>query len=81
MTDVSGPGPPQIINATCTTDHTLSLQWKHPVIFNNSIDFYSIFYRHEDSFDNFKEITVNTTNDYIEQVYYFNQLYWSIFIL
>uniref|UniRef100_A0A1B6DHC8 Uncharacterized protein n=1 Tax=Clastoptera arizonana TaxID=38151 RepID=A0A1B6DHC8_9HEMI len=72
MTDVSGPGPPNILNISCTTGRSLYLQWDHPLVFNKSIDFYIISYRIENSFDDFKEILINVSNDAIEQLYIHN---------
>lgn len=47
-TDVDGPGPPIIINATCvpgtgTRGTSIFLQWAPPEHFNKSIDEYYVF--------------------------------------
>lgn len=46
FTDVDGPGPPTIINATCvpgTSGTSIFLQWAPPEHFNKSIDEYNVF--------------------------------------
>lgn len=50
QTDVSGPGPPHILNATCIAPYTLAIFWQHPPSFNRTVDKYIIAYREEDSY-------------------------------
>lgn len=57
QTDVSGPGPPRILNATCEAPFTLAIYWHQPPLFNKTIDSYIIAYREENSFI-FSNITV-----------------------
>lgn len=60
QTDVSGPGPPRIVNATCEAPFTLAIYWHQPPLFNKTIDSYVIAYREENSFV-FSNITVKPT--------------------
>lgn len=50
QTDVNGPGPPHIVNASCITPSTLAIYWEHPFAFNRTVDYYIIEYREEESF-------------------------------
>lgn len=50
QTDVSGPGPPHILNATCIAPYTLAIFWQHPPSFNRTVDKYIIAYREGDSY-------------------------------
>ncbi|KAG8291224.1 positive regulation of Schwann cell migration [Homalodisca vitripennis] len=61
QTDVSGPGPPHILNATCVSPSTLAIYWTHPPSFNRTIDTYIIAYREEHSYA-FSNITVKPCN-------------------
>ncbi|KAF5300368.1 hypothetical protein FQR65_LT00989 [Abscondita terminalis] len=42
-TDIGGPSPPHILNLTCQAQDAIYLQWKRPLEFSNSIDFYYIY--------------------------------------
>lgn len=59
-TDIAGPTAPQIINLTCHSQDAIYLQWKRPMTFYNSIDFYVINYK-ENSYNNYQQIQLNTT--------------------
>ncbi|XP_014259978.1 tyrosine-protein phosphatase 99A [Cimex lectularius] len=59
-TDVSGPGPPRITNATCITPNSLYVQWQRPIEFFNKIDAYYVTYRIDNSPDS-EEIIIDTT--------------------
>lgn len=51
FTDVEGPGPPFIINATCvpgTNGTSIFVQWTAPILFYKSVDEYNIYIRGSD---------------------------------
>ncbi|XP_075218273.1 protein tyrosine phosphatase 99A isoform X2 [Lycorma delicatula] len=64
-TDVSGPGPPRIMNVTCIEYNTLFVQWERPSVFYNNIDVYYILYRSEDSF-RFQRKEFSASNNKLE---------------
>jgi receptor-type tyrosine-protein phosphatase gamma len=61
-TDIAGPSSPQIINLTCHSQDAILLEWKRPVTYHSSIDFYVINYK-ESSFSNYQQIQLNTSGD------------------
>lgn len=64
LTDVDGPGPPIIMNATCvpgTSGTSIFLQWAQPEHFNKSVDEYFISLKKEP--DYFKKFKVLLSKD------------------
>lgn len=62
-TDVEGPGPPFIINATCvpgTNGTSIFLQWNAPTYYYKSVDEYNIYIKGSDSF---QKINVSSQNN------------------
>lgn len=52
-TDIDGPGPPIIINATCvpgTNGTSIFLQWTKPQLFYKSVDEYIIYVSYDTDF-------------------------------
>ncbi|KAG5670578.1 hypothetical protein PVAND_000830 [Polypedilum vanderplanki] len=59
-TDIAGPSAPQIINLTCHSQDAIFLEWKRPVTYHNSIDFYVINYK-DSSYGSYQQIQLNTS--------------------
>lgn len=59
-TDISGPSPPIVTNLTCLSMDQLSISWKRPVEYYNTIDFYMITYRNL-AYHEFHDKIINTT--------------------
>lgn len=65
-TDVDGPGPPIITNATCvpgTNGTSIFLQWTTPQLFNKSVDEYIIYV--SDTSDIVKNFNISLPKDSI----------------
>lgn len=63
-TDVAGPGPPLILNASCVDYSTLVIRWQRPTLFNKTIDCYYILYRQQDMYD-FEEVMLPSSALYL----------------
>ncbi|CAL4083881.1 unnamed protein product [Meganyctiphanes norvegica] len=59
-TDISAPSAPQIVNFTCQTDSSLFLQWLTPQKVYDKVDLYYIYFRPQDSGEEFEEIIVDS---------------------
>ncbi|XP_066996985.2 tyrosine-protein phosphatase 99A isoform X2 [Anabrus simplex] len=66
-TDIRGPSAPHIVNLTCQSNDTLFLQWQRPAEFYNSIDYYFITYRNENSGENV-ELEIETSKEHLESM-------------
>ncbi|KAK7794416.1 hypothetical protein R5R35_010393 [Gryllus longicercus] len=64
-TDIMGPSAPRIVNLTCQSNDTLLLQWQRPAEFYNSIDFYFITYRIENT-EEIEELSIETSKEHLE---------------
>lgn len=59
-TDISGPSPPIVTNLTCLEMYSLSISWRRPLEYYNTIDFYMITYRNL-AYNDFQDKVINTT--------------------
>lgn len=73
VTDVAGPGPPLIVNASCVDYSTLVVRWQRPTLFNNTIDYYYILYRLQDAYD-FEEISIPSSERYLDVTFKIEKL-------
>ena len=44
-TDVDQPSPPQLLNATCFGTGSIYIEWRRPVRFDKSVDYYKLYHK------------------------------------
>ncbi|XP_043193040.1 tyrosine-protein phosphatase 99A-like [Amphibalanus amphitrite] len=60
VTDVGGPGAPEVTNASCQADTSVYLQWRRPAVVHGSIDMYRVMYRSERQTE-YHNVTIDTS--------------------
>ncbi|KAH8419235.1 hypothetical protein KR222_011240, partial [Zaprionus bogoriensis] len=64
-TDVGGPSAPAIVNLTCHSQESITIRWKRPYEFYNSIDFYVVKTRLAGQ-DSHRDIRINASAKELE---------------
>ncbi|XP_034489100.1 tyrosine-protein phosphatase 99A isoform X2 [Drosophila innubila] len=64
-TDVGGPSAPAIVNLTCHSQESITIRWKRPYEFYNTIDFYIIKTRLTGQ-DTHRDIRINASTKELE---------------
>lgn len=64
-TDVGGPSAPAIVNLTCHSQDSITIRWKRPYEFYNTIDFYVIKTRLAGQ-DTHRDIRINASAKELE---------------
>lgn len=64
-TDVSGPSAPFVVNLTCHSQDSITIRWKRPSEFYNTIDFYIIKARLQGQ-DSHRDIRINASAKELE---------------
>jgi len=64
-TDVGGPSAPAIVNLTCHSQESITIRWRRPYEFYNTIDFYIIKTRLAGQ-DTHRDIRINASAKELE---------------